>query len=85
MSTSLILACIWVLAGASVSLLPIRWQYAPGIVLLALAPTLTIYLAMQHDPWIVLVSAAVVISMFRRPLMVLIRHLRKSRRGGQQP
>ena len=84
MSTSLILACVWVLAGAGVSLLPIRRQYAPGIVLLAAAPILTIHLAMQHDPWIILVSVAVLLSMFRRPLMVLIRHSRR-RRGGQQP
>ena len=84
MSTSLILACVWVLAGTGVSLLPIRRQYAPGIVLLAAAPILTIHLAMQHDPWIILVSVAVLISMFRRPLMVLIRHLRQ-RRGGEQP
>jgi len=84
MSTSLILACIWVLSAAGVSLLPIRRQYAPGILLLALAPILTIYLAMQHDPWIILVSVAVLISMFRRPLMALIRHLRR-RRGGQRP
>ncbi len=84
MSTSLILACIWILAGAGVALLPVRRQYAPGIVLLAVAPALIIYLAMQHDPWIIMVSVAVLISMFRRPLMVLIRHLHR-RRGGQQP
>ncbi len=84
MTLSLILACLWVLAAALVALLPIRMQYAPGIVLLALAPLLLTYLSLQHGPWPVLVGLAVLISMFRRPLMVLLRHLRVRRQAGRR-
>lgn len=74
-SHSLILACLWVLAATLVALLPMRWQIAPGLALLVLAPPLLVYLAVQHNAWIVLAAVAALVSMFRRPLRVLLRYL----------
>lgn len=76
MTLSLLLACLWVLAAALVALLPIRWQIAPGLALLVLALPLLIFLGYQHNPWVVLAALAALISMFRRPLLALGRHLR---------
>ena len=44
MSTSLTLAALWVILAAIVALLPMRRQFAPGIVLLIVAPFLLVYL-----------------------------------------
>lgn len=71
-----ILACLWVLAAVAVALLPRRWQYAPGVGLLAAAGWLIWRLAAEFGPWVVLPALLAVVSMFRRPLGVLLRRLR---------
>jgi len=71
-----VLACLWVLAAVAVALLPRRWQYAPGFGLLAAAAWLIWRLAADHGAWIVLPAALAVVSMFRKPLAVMLRRLR---------
>lgn len=75
MTLSLTLAAIWVIAATAVAFLPMRLQYAPGLLLLALALPLLIFIAVQHGIWIVLLVLAGFASMFRRPLAVLLRYL----------
>ena len=68
MSTVMILACIWVLAATAVALLPMRYQYAPGLVLLIAAPVLIAMIWFSHG-WLAGGAAlAGFVSMFRNPL-----------------
>ena len=75
MSASLTLSAIWVILAAIVAMLPMRRQFAPGIVLLICAPFLLAYLGYQHNPWVVLAASFAIISMFRRPLFYISRRL----------
>jgi hypothetical protein len=73
MPLSLILACLWVLAAAIVALLPMRFQYVPGLALLILSVPLAVYVGVEVGwIWVALVLFAV-LSMFRRPLMALVK------------
>ncbi len=69
MSPAAIAACLWVLAAALVALLPMRRQYAPGFVLLAMVPVLIVWLAVTYGVWAGVAILAVFVSMFRRPLI----------------
>jgi O-antigen ligase len=84
MSLPVTLACLWVLATAAIALLPIRRQILPGIVLIALALVLLVWLVRDHGPWIVLPVVAVLLSMFRRPIVALIRLAIGRVRSGSQ-
>ena len=68
MSISLTLACIWVLASTVVAMLPMRFQYAPGVLLLIAAPVLLVWIGMDHGWWIAGLGLAGFVSMFRNPL-----------------
>ena len=75
MSYPLIAGALWVLASAFVAFLPMRRQYPPGIVLLMLAPLLLIWIGWAHG-WIWLaVAIFAFVSMFRNPLIYLMRRL----------
>ena len=77
MPVSLTLTCVWVLAAAIVAMLPMRLQYAPGLALLILAVPLAISVGIEVGwIWVVAVLFAVV-SMYRRPLLALARHLHR--------
>jgi hypothetical protein len=77
MPVSLTLTCVWVLAAAIVAMLPMRLQYAPGLALLILAVPLAILVGIEVGwIWVVAVLFAVV-SMYRRPLLALVRHLHR--------
>jgi hypothetical protein len=81
MPLSLILACLWVLAAALVSFLPMRLQYVPGLALLIAALPLAVFVGIEVGwIWVGFVVFAVV-SMYRRPLMALVRHLRRRSAG----
>lgn len=81
MPLSLILACFWVLAAAITALLPMRYQYVPGLTLLILSVPLTIFVGVQLGwVWVAIVLFAV-LSMFRRPLVALARHMRRRLAG----
>lgn len=75
MTLSLTLAALWVIAATGLAFLPMRLQYAPGLVLLVLAMPLLVFVAIQHGVWVVLLVLAGIASMFRRPLGYLLRHL----------
>ncbi len=76
MSTSLILACIWVLVTTVTAMLPMRYQMVPGLLLLVSAPILLGYVAYQHGFWIFALGIAAFASMFRNPLRYLWRRAR---------
>jgi len=82
MTLSLILACIWVVVAALVAMLPMRRQFAPGILLLILAPFVLVYLGYQHNVWVVLLACIAIISMFRRPLFFMLKNLINLGKGG---
>jgi hypothetical protein len=73
MSPLLLLACLWVIAAAGVALLPLRWQIAPGIGLLAGAAVLVWRLAQAAGPVPAGLALLAVVSMFRKPLRHLFR------------
>ncbi len=75
MSLSLVLSCLWVITASVVAMLPMRRQFAPGLILLLCAPALLVYLGYQHNSWVVLAAGIAILSMFRRPLIHLLRHL----------
>ena len=73
MSLSLIALCLWVVAATVVAMLPMRLQYAPGLVLLAGVPFGLVWIARDHGWIYALAGFAAFLSMFRRPLAYLAR------------
>ena len=73
MSTSLTLACFWVLASTVTAMLPMRRQMLPGLALLLAAPALLWFIADQHGFWIFALTLMAVLSMFRNPLIYFAR------------
>ncbi len=60
-------------ASAITGMLPMRYQYAPGITLLLAAPVLIVWLGVEHG-WVVgAVALAAFLSMFRNPLRYLVK------------
>lgn len=73
MSLPLILGCLWVLASAITAMLPMRTQMLPGVTLLAAAPVLLVWIAIEHG-WIWLaIGLFAFLSMFRNPLLYFAR------------
>lgn len=73
MSLALICGCIWVIAAAGVATLPMRHQFAPGLVLLVAAPLLILWIGATHG-WVwAALGLFAFLSMFRRPLFYLLR------------
>lgn len=72
MSPSLVAACVWVLTGAAISPLPIRYQMIPGIVLLLTAVPLMIWIGWENGWLWTAIGLAAFLSMFRRPLLYFI-------------
>lgn len=68
MSLSITLAALWGLAATATALLPMRYQFPPGILLLLTAPVLIVFLGYQHGWLAALAALAGFVSMFRRPL-----------------
>ena len=80
MSPSLLIASLWVFAATLVALLPMRWQYGPGLTLLILAPPVIGFIGYQHGWLPALGGVLALVSMFRGPLRHAIARLR-----GQNP
>jgi len=78
MSNALIAACLWVVAATIVAFLPLRYQYAPGILLLLAAPAMIWTLAAAHGPVLALGAVFAVLSLFRRPLWHLLQKVSRS-------
>ncbi|WP_422029193.1 DUF2484 family protein [Roseovarius sp.] len=68
-----LLACLWVVAAALVAMLPMRWQFVPGLALLLGAPVLIWRLGVEYGLPAALVAVLAVLSMFRRPLQYYAR------------
>lgn len=81
MPLSLTLACLWVLVGAIVAMLPMRYQYAPGLTLLILSVPLVVFIGRDLGGIWAAVVVLAVLSMFRRPLVALVRHLHRRLAG----
>lgn len=79
MSTSLLAGIVWVLVSTGVALLPIRRQFAIGAFLLCVAPALLIWIAYDHGWWIAALGMLAFVSMFRNPLIYLIRRAKGER------
>ena len=71
MSLPLILGCLWVIASAITAMLPMRRQYAPGIVLLVAAPFLLVFIGIEQGAFWALLGLLAFVSMFRNPLIYL--------------
>lgn len=80
MSLPLIAGCLWVLSATVVAMLPMRLQYPPGIFLLLVAPVLLGWIAHVHGWWIFGAGLCAFASMFRNPLIYLVRRI-----GGATP
>lgn len=59
---------LWVIASACVALLPLRYQYVPGVALLVCAPVLILWIGRDVGWWAALLALAAFVSMYRRPL-----------------
>lgn len=68
MSLSLLLACIWAILATVVALLPMRFQYRPGLLLFLAAPCLMIFIGVEHGAWVAGLACLGFVSMFRHPL-----------------
>ena len=71
--TLLVVSCLWVLAATIVALLPMRYQYAPGILLLLAAPVLIYFIGRDVSPWAAGAATLAFLSMFRNPLRYFAR------------
>lgn len=67
-SLSLIIAALWAVSASGVAMLPMRYQYVPGVALLVAAPVLIGVLAFEHGFWVGLFGLFAFVSMFRNPL-----------------
>ena len=73
----LLWACVlWVLASAAVALLPMRYQYVPGVALLLAAPMLILWVGSALNWWAALLAVAAFVSMYRNPLRYFWAHAR---------
>ena len=78
--TALVAGCLWVLVATGTALLPMCRQMAPGLLLLASAPVLVIWLGFALGWWVSVVALLAFVSMFRRPLGALLRWLLRGER-----
>ena len=76
MASSVLASCLWVLAASGTAMLPMRRQMAPGLALLASAPVLMVWLAVQVGWWVGALAFLAFLSMFRRPAGALVRWAR---------
>ncbi len=65
---SLIIACAWVLASTVVAMLPMKYQFPPGVVLFVSAPALIVWLGYDFGWFIAALAFAAFASMYRNPL-----------------
>lgn len=80
MSMPLVLGFLWVVAATIVAFLPMRMQVVFGFGLAISAIILIGWLSVTVAPWVGVVALAAFVSMFRRPLVYLVR--RYFGRGG---
>ncbi len=76
MSWSILIAVLWVFAATGCAFLPIRKQYVPGILLLAAAPLLILWLGYDFGALVAGLAALGFMSMFRNPIIYIYRRMR---------
>lgn len=76
MSAAMVAACLWVVGATLVAFMPMRRQFAPGIVLLIAAPGVIVWIGFVHGAWVAVLGAAAFVSMFRNPLRYFWRRAR---------
>jgi hypothetical protein len=59
---------LWVFASVATAMLPMRYQYIPGITLLIAAPVLIFLIGSKVGWWFGLLALAAFVSMYRNPL-----------------
>ncbi len=79
MSLPLVIGCIWVLAATIVAMLPMKYQYVPGVALLVGAPALIIWIGYAHGWFFAVLGLFAFASMFRNPLIYFYRRARGER------
>lgn len=62
------LCILWVFVSVVVAMLPMRWQYVPGFLLLLSAPVLIVMIGQAVGIWLALAGLAAFVSMYRNPL-----------------
>ena len=76
MTDSVLIGCLWVLAGTITAFLPMKYQNVPGTFLLLMAPVLIIWLGFDYGWWVAAIGVLALLSMFRQPLTYYYRLLR---------
>jgi len=66
--TLLTISALWVIAATIVAFLPLRYQYAPGILLLLSAPVLIFFIGRELGWLPAGLAVLAFLSMFRNPL-----------------
>ncbi|MEM9638944.1 MAG: DUF2484 family protein [Pseudomonadota bacterium] len=69
----------WVIASAIVAMLPMRYQYVPGVALLIAAPFLILWVGVSVAWWAALLALFAFVSMFRNPLRYFLARARGER------
>jgi hypothetical protein len=75
MTTSLILACLWVLLAGAAMMMPRRYHWRAAAVLIALGLPLLVYVFVQNGVWIGLIALAGAVSVLRWPVFRLLQRL----------
>jgi hypothetical protein len=73
MTASVVALCIWVVCAAATAMLPLRRQFAPGLLLLLSSLALVVWLAAELGWLAAMLAAFAILSMFRRPLAAMVR------------
>ncbi|EEW24243.1 DUF2484 family protein [Rhodobacter ferrooxidans] len=71
--TPLVLGCLWVIAAAITAMLPMKRQMVPGLALILAAPVLLVWIGLTHGIWWTAFGLFAFGSMFRKPLMYLLK------------
>lgn len=78
--TLLWVSCAWVVASAIVAMMPMRYQYVPGVMLLIAAPVLIAWIALSVHWAVAVFGLFAFVSMYRNPLRYFL-----ARARGQRP
>ena len=79
MSLSFVTGAVWVVLAKIAAMLPLRFQWMPGLALLLAAPAILARIGIDHGWWWVV--AGTFVSMFRKPLRNFARRAMAPREG----
>ncbi|WP_170608080.1 DUF2484 family protein [Ruegeria arenilitoris] len=68
MQLSVVLSACWVICATIVAMLPMKYQFLPGVTLLICAPALILWLGFDFGWFVSALALAAFVSMFRYPL-----------------